>query len=354
MKLFFATPCYGGQVTSVFASGLLDTAGALVNSNVEGLFYLSAGESLITRGRNYCVHEFLKRKDCSHLFFIDADIKFTPADVKKVVEAGLDVCAGAYPLKNIEWERVDEARKKGLNPAEHASQIVVNAVDGFGVGMGEVVEVKECGTGFMCIKREVIEKMIAAYPECIYVDDGPGRIDGERLRIPRLFHADIVDDVIDDKPAKRYLSEDYWFCRKWRELGGKVYLHLGVRLGHMGAYLYQASPHQIHNGPEQGLQVQRDDAERVMSILSGKLDPQLPEDPTRLIDNSAREGTLAIWASRRWPGIELHVYEPDKSLREMLVENLKAYQVNAVLHDQPIPVMPMSLVHRDGKLEMEA
>lgn len=34
--------------------------------------------------------------------------------------------------------------------------------------------------------------------------------------------------------TKRFLSEDYTFCMRWKQAGGKVYADLKVRLGHWG------------------------------------------------------------------------------------------------------------------------
>lgn len=353
MKLFFATPCYGGQVTSSYANSMIRLACDLERSNVPALWWLPSGESLIPRGRNLCVYEFLKRKDYTHLFFIDADIEFKSEDVRALVTSGMDVCAGAYPKKEIDLKRMAAAIAAGKDPAEYMSAIVINPVDGPGVGMGDFIEVKEAGTGFLCIKREVIERIIEANPQIMYTHDGALDENGKRLRVPRLFHADTVPAVIDDEETSRYLSEDWWFCREWRKLGGRIYLNLAINLGHVGVMTFRASPHQIHDGPQQGMTIRQEDGDRVCAILRGELDPKLETPPTILVDNTAREGALAIWASRRWPGIELHLYEPDEVLRSMLMENLKGYKVDAILHEQPIHVPRTGeLVHVDGKLEV--
>jgi hypothetical protein len=37
-----------------------------------------------------------------------------------------------------------------------------------------------------------------------------------------------------DPQSKRYLSEDYAFCRRWQMMGGKIYADCMTTLGHIG------------------------------------------------------------------------------------------------------------------------
>jgi hypothetical protein len=37
------------------------------------------------------------------------------------------------------------------------------------------------------------------------------------------------------------LSEDYYFCKKWQELGGKVYAAPWVQISHFGSYEFKGS-----------------------------------------------------------------------------------------------------------------
>ena len=41
-------------------------------------------------------------------------------------------------------------------------------------------------------------------------------------------------DCMIDPTTKRYLSEDYAFCRRWQQIGGKIYADLATTLGHVG------------------------------------------------------------------------------------------------------------------------
>ena len=61
------------------------------------------GDSLVTRCRNDCVAIFLANSRFTHLFFIDADIGFTPEAAFRLLLADRDVAAGVYPLKRETW-----------------------------------------------------------------------------------------------------------------------------------------------------------------------------------------------------------------------------------------------------------
>jgi hypothetical protein len=42
----------------------------------------------------------------------------------------------------------------------------------------------------------------------------------------------------DDEGQQRTLSEDYAFCQRWRDIGGKVYLDVNIPMGHVGPKMY--------------------------------------------------------------------------------------------------------------------
>jgi hypothetical protein len=42
-----------------------------------------------------------------------------------------------------------------------------------------------------------------------------------------------------DPDSGRYLSEDYAFCRRWRDIGGKVHVDLQCKLMHLGQHLFR-------------------------------------------------------------------------------------------------------------------
>jgi hypothetical protein len=91
---------------------------------------------------------------------------------------------------------------------------------------------REAPTGFMCIKRRVFDRLIAAYPELRYVPDWPeGSVSGGGMHY-------CFFDVMVDPETSRYLSEDYGFCRLWEKIGGEMYIDANSNLSHAGERLY--------------------------------------------------------------------------------------------------------------------
>jgi hypothetical protein len=86
-------------------------------------------------------------------------------------------------------------------------------------------EVLDGPTGFMLIKRDVFTKMHERYPELECVNDHQNR-DLEK-------YVAVFDCMIDPE-SRRYLSEDYAFCRRWQQMGGKIYADVMTVLGHVG------------------------------------------------------------------------------------------------------------------------
>ena len=240
-NIFVAVPMYGGMCTGYFTQSML-TLGPILNQNgYDMAFSAMFNESLIQRGRNALAHGFMQRPECTHLMFIDSDIKFNPQDIIKMLEADKDIICGIYPKKEINWHTVKVAMDNNVEKDQlkfHTGSFVVNLVNYAGevtVPVNEPVEIFNGGTGFMLIKREVFEKLAPTVPE--YTND-VGDLSGqmkEAEKIKEFFATSIEPDT------NRLLSEDYHFCRIWRLAGGQVFAAPWAKLGHMGSYLFEGA-----------------------------------------------------------------------------------------------------------------
>ncbi len=231
LHIVVCTPCYGGLVTQGYMLSttnlLLLGSQAGVNISVE----LHGFDSLITRSRNTLVSKFLDRADATHLMFIDADIAFQPAQIFRMAAFDKDVVAGMYPLKVRDWSAEAIARVRGGEPLETAPLRYVGlpcgedereAVSGFVTG-------EYAGTGFMMIRRSTLLRMMAAYPELQFA----AAHDQARPN-PSPYQFALFDCMIEPE-TRHYLSEDYTFCRRWRDIGGQIWLDTQGPLVHTGS-----------------------------------------------------------------------------------------------------------------------
>jgi hypothetical protein len=231
-RLFVATPMYGGMCSGAYMQSMLGLSDLLRAHRIEMLFGSLFNESLVTRARNALAQSFLAT-GCSHLLFVDADIRFRPPDVLSMLAAGVDVLCGIYPKKLIDWEGVRAAALRGEPDLQRFTGTFVMQLAGDAeqvtVPVDRPAEIRHGGTGFMLIARRVFERMAPHVPR--YADDSPGAPAG--ATVSEYFATSI------EPGTQRLLSEDYHFCRRWRELGGTVHAAPWVKLAHIGTYTFE-------------------------------------------------------------------------------------------------------------------
>jgi len=257
-RLMVATPCYGGQTTALYTQSMLKLQSECARYKIEMVLLAITNESLITRARNDLVYHFLKHKDARGVFeyimFIDADIQFEADHVIRLIVHNKDIVTGAYPMKLINYNNIENkalpvttlvklTTEYAINPkfteeeAERArnsdqpERITLQVKNG-------LIEVLDAGTGFMLIKRGVLEQMITAFPEIKYVRDMTSlNADGSIDRTTDTQYA-LYDGSIDEE-SRRYLSEDYTFCRRWQKIGGRIWTDPEIVLNHVGTHVFR-------------------------------------------------------------------------------------------------------------------
>jgi hypothetical protein len=253
--IFIATPCYGGQIGEPYFRSMMRLAILCNKYDIQFTISTLANESLITRGRNTLVSFFMEHPEATHLFFVDADIEFDPNDMLRMVAYDRDVVVGAYPKKAINWNSIVQAARNNEEENEqtiegHSSNYVVNfdfLKDEQGKPQPQIqirdnlIKLKDAGTGFMCIKKEVIQKMFDNHPELKYAND----INVDQKFEPHMY---ALFDCIIDPESRRYLSEDYTFCRRWQEMDGEVFLDPRTALNHVGHYTFRGNIRKLITG----------------------------------------------------------------------------------------------------------
>lgn len=206
MSILFCTPCYGGMVTAAHFRSCMNLKEDLTKLGLPHDWNIGWNESLVHRARMEMTRAFLTT-DHTHMMWIDADIEFTSDDVAKLWNLDVDIAVGVYRMK----------RPGDLYAAWVNGALITDLSKFTGP-----VEVDMAGTGFMLIRRGVIEALTEKH----------GTYLGNHGRTPAIYMTPIVNDGLE--------SEDYHFCRLARESGYKVIMDPSVKLKHWGQFAYAA------------------------------------------------------------------------------------------------------------------
>jgi hypothetical protein len=221
-----ATPAYGGLVTLDYLYSFMDACDALRARGVASMLVTTGGESLIQRARNIMCARFLALPDASHLIFIDADLKFDGEAVIRLLCHDRDIVCGVYPLKTLP---IEYAFHPLLDKHGHTRRDPVSGA----------IEIEHGSTGFMCIKRTVLEQLSLAYwEEKFRAPVGSGLTPEEERWLFNFFPVTVDEEIL--------WSEDYGFCKRWRALGGEVWMDPAITLSHRGSFLYRGDPSRIY------------------------------------------------------------------------------------------------------------
>ena len=203
--VFLAVAAYDGLaapfVMSLFSSAL--SVGR--NMGLE----IFAGNCHVDDSRNRLVRDFLE-SDCDQIVFLDTDVGWSDGDLRRLIDYKADIVAGIYPMKTDD----DIEYPVKTLPGERWSN-----AEG-------LVEVEGVPTGFLKIRRHVLETLAAGVPSHF----GRGESPGDRQRIPLIFERTLNGD------SRR--GGDYEFCRKAREAGFKVYVDPRMQLSHQGTKVW--------------------------------------------------------------------------------------------------------------------
>lgn len=231
-SLLIATPIGDGRTEDAYNVSLDNTKQLirLHGGNVEN--FKTKYVSDIAFARSKLFGAFLRNKKYTHLLMIDSDQDWPPEEVVwmlllKREFLGAVSCKKVMPPEFAFNMVGDDGR---LCPFYHELET-------------NVAEIPFIGGAFVMISRECAERMASAYPELEY-------------NIEDMTEYAVFDPIIlNDGKNKRRLSEDYAFCKRWRDIGGKIEVKLDVNLGHTGSHRFSGTlmDHLMKNQPRPGV-----------------------------------------------------------------------------------------------------
>lgn len=204
-KVLLATPAYG-TTSAAYTFAIAGSREALHAAGIQTAYLLLQGNCHVDDARNSIVRDFLE-SDCTDLVFLDSDVDWEPPALVQLCRRDLDIVGGVYAYRREGGENMPVRMMAGAEETE------------------ELLEVEGLPTGFMKIKRHVLEKMAAVAPR--YFD--------------KIYETALVFDRPTPGDDKTRWGGDVDFCNRWRAMGGRIWADKELRLGHTATIVVRDS-----------------------------------------------------------------------------------------------------------------
>lgn len=251
-KLYILTPCYGGMCHVNYVICLMNTINLFKQIGFPLQIEFCKNDSLVSRARNNLIARAMNDPTSTHFMFIDSDISWDPLDILKLILSEKELIGGIYPLKDYDWSKLSSNPEyisqllKRKNESELSKVITneqmiqynllkynVNYLTNMLEINNNLAKVRHVATGFMMIKRPVIQKMMKSFPSTKYVDDVNFLKPEENEFAYALFDCGVEEG--------HYFSEDWLFCHRWTKMGNEIWIDVSINLVHSGVEDYRGS-----------------------------------------------------------------------------------------------------------------
>lgn len=210
-----AIPCYTGVVHVGMMRSLMHDLVALISRGDIVQVAEEVGNADISNCRAMIVAKFLANKAATHLVMIDDDVCWEAHGLKRLVDANLDFVCGAYPRRMGDDIRYHIHLKDGQQSLDPTTQLL---------------EVEAMPAGFMCLSRSMLERMVQHYADMKF----------SFPQSPNGYAWDLFDGywTKDETGMRHKFGEDYAFCKRWRDIGGKIWVDPMISMGHLGTKMW--------------------------------------------------------------------------------------------------------------------
>ena len=251
-KLYILTPCYGGMCHVNYVICLMNTINLFKQIGFPLQIEFCKNDSLVSRARNNLIARAMNDPTSTHFMFIDSDISWDPLDILKLILSEKELIGGIYPLKDYDWSKLSSnpdyisqllkrKNKSELSKVITNEQMIqynllkynVNYLTNMLEINNNLAKVRHVATGFMMIKRPVIQKMMKSFPSTKYVDDVNFLKPEENEFAYALFDCGVEEG--------HYFSEDWLFCHRWTKMGNEIWIDVSINLVHSGVEDYRGS-----------------------------------------------------------------------------------------------------------------
>ena len=185
-------------------------------ARIDSTLFPRVGGTLICRERNRVARDFLIDGQHTHLLTIDDDVTLPKDAIVKLVSSGKSVIGGIYRLKDMSGGRVAVRI-----PSPQLWPMILKG--------GIISEATYLSSGCMMVTNSFLEAMVRHYPDTAY-NENLSHTPTWALYQPYIH--------VRKSGLREYLSEDWAFCQRVRDMNTQLYVHGGVKCGHWGLMKY--------------------------------------------------------------------------------------------------------------------
>jgi choline kinase len=205
-KVLIGTPSYDGRIDVWFANSLINTVKLSMEKGIYVHAIYTSYDSLIQRARN-SLFKLAIDGGYDDLFFIDSDCEWEAEWFFRLLERPEPIVGGALVKKSDKEGYTVKLTDKNLKWSSDK----------------KLIEVDGIGTGFMKISRFALERLWNASEPYISENEE---------------HRMICDIKVENGDL---ISEDYIICKKWQDMGYKVWLDPTITLNHIGVKKFKGN-----------------------------------------------------------------------------------------------------------------
>ena len=239
--ILIAVPTMAGLMKAKTATTLILLMRQLTSAGIAAE-YLNVDSSDIVYARNFFAREMLRLEALDGLLFVDSDMSFRPALVRRMLNLGADVVATAYPKRTLNMDQYSRAMAATEGFSDEAkARVLANTYNftcvpswntprpGNMQVAGGFAKMAAAGMGCTLISRAALQAMIDGK----VVDQRRDIIDGDNQLAWGFFDCLKVGDIT--------LSEDFSFCYRWtRLLGRDLWVNIDETVSHLGDFSHEA------------------------------------------------------------------------------------------------------------------
>lgn len=206
-KVFIATPAYDGKVYVPYAVSLGTTILQLAAANINVHLCVKTSGSLLVLERNSLIQNFWE-SDCTHMLCIDSDLGWDAYSIKRLLDLNEDFIGGVYPSR-MRNEFI-------FRPKSAEDGLIYKNENG-------LIEMEYIPAGFILLTKNAIEKMRKKHYNLAYDPKVPTENSHKGFA---FFNTEVWNG--------EFWGEDYYFCRKVREAGIKIWVDPYLKFDHAG------------------------------------------------------------------------------------------------------------------------